>query len=108
MTPFVRCGRRDFDEISAFDDMRADFAQFGRHRAQAVGFLHAPRSDIGEFGCALREQRSSRQRHRRVGNVVAVQFDAAQLRFVARAIVLMYAAHLNPVRTHHRIRAHEL
>ena len=38
---------------------------------------------------------------------VAVQPDAAQLRF-ARAIVPMYAAHLNPVRTHHRIRAHEL
>ena len=76
-------GRGDAQIVRAFFDDRAQLAAFDRHRGQAVGFFHAPAGDVGERGRAVGKHRHHRQRHRRIGDVVAVHLHGLQRPFSA-------------------------
>ena len=67
-----RSRRRHGEAIVARVDRRAELAQLGRHRRDAIGFLHAPARDAGQRGRSAREERHHRERHRRIGNRRAV------------------------------------
>ena len=68
----------NFNEIGALLHCRAQFAQLGGHGGDAIGFLDAPTGDVGQARGGVGIQRHHRQRHRRVGNVVAIQGQALQ------------------------------
>ena len=69
---------RDADEIGSLLHRRAQLAQLGRHGGNAVGFLHAPARNVAQRAGAIGIQRHHGQRHRRIGNVVAVQINRLQ------------------------------
>ena len=58
-----------------------ELPQLGRHRRDAVGFLDPPRRDVAQRRRAPGEQRRRGQRHRRIGNVVAIEVDRDQAAF---------------------------
>ena len=87
--------------IGAFLDLCAEFAGFGCHRRDAIGFFHAPTADVAQGGGAVGVQAHDGQRHGRVRNMVAVQFDT-----VEPAIVALGTAHLDPVVAGHHVGAH--
>ena len=101
VSPAIGSGRCDFDEIRTLNHACADFAQFGRHRAQTVGFFDAPRGNIGQTRRTFGKQRGGGQGHCRIGNVVAIEFNRAQSAFI-------HTTNLYPIRPHHHIRAHHL
>ena len=68
---------RDVDGFRLFHHRSAHFAQFCRHRGNAVGFFHTPRADIAQRAGRACGQRHHRQRHRRIGNVVGIQIKRA-------------------------------
>jgi hypothetical protein len=76
----------------------AELAQLGGHRGDAVGLLHAPAADAGQVRGAVGKQRHHRQRHRGVGDVVAVQRQRAQRPAAA--------LHLEPARAGLHLGAH--
>ena len=98
-TQAARCGRLDAQPVGALLDPGAELDDFGRHRAQAVGLLDAPAADVAQDRRPLGKERQRHQRHRRVGDVVAVEIDAAQPPFCRRRC-------LDPVRPQRDARAH--
>ena len=56
----------------------AEFAGFGRHGRDAIGFFHAPTADVAQGGGTVGVQTHNGQRHGRVGYLVAVQVDGTQ------------------------------
>ena len=65
-------------QVGALLHLRAELAQLGGHRREAVGFLHAPARDVADRARAVGEEREHRGGHRGVGNVVQVEVDRLQ------------------------------
>jgi hypothetical protein len=71
-------GGRDAQPVGTFFDRRAELAQLGGHRGEAIRLLHAPARYVRQRRRPVGIERHRRQRHRRVGDVVAVERDRAQ------------------------------
>jgi hypothetical protein len=89
----------DADEISPLFHLRPHLAQLGRHRCDAVSFLNTPAGDVAQRGRAVSEQSCDSQRHRRIGDVVAVEVDGVEH---AR----LRCTRLHPVRPHRDLDTH--
>ena len=66
-------GRHDADAVGRFRDFRAQFAQFGGHGGDAVGFFYAPAGNIAQAAGAAAGQGDHGQGHRRIRDVVGIQ-----------------------------------
>ena len=73
-----RARRHDAQPVVAGLDGCAELLQLVRHRRDAIGFLHAPASDVAQGRRAIGEQREHRDGHCGVGHVVEVGIDRAQ------------------------------
>ena len=94
----MQCSGRHADVVRPLFHFGTELAQFGRHRCDAVGFLDSPAGDVAQGGLALGEQGGRGQRHRGIGNMVAIEIDGDQppLRRLC----------LHPVRAHLDARPH--
>ena len=54
-----------------------EFAQFGGHGGDAVGFFHAPRADIAQAATRAGSKGHHGQGHCRIGDVVGIQIEGA-------------------------------